>query len=98
MRGKGGGRVRKVFAFVIAFAFITSAAGVGYSAHKEEMGTVKGTVTKIEPSEYEVTVKDDKGKETKVKVKDAAGLKAGESVVIKDGKVMPAVKPKTGGY
>ncbi len=90
--------MRMVLALLIALVFTLGVAGPGYSAHKEEMGTVKGTVMKIEPSEYEITVKDDKGKETKVKVKDGAGLKVGESVVIKDGKVMTAVKPKTGGY
>ncbi len=54
-------------------------------------------MTRIEATEYEVTVKDDKGKETKVEVNDAVGLKVGESVVVKDGKVVRAVKPKTGG-
>jgi hypothetical protein len=90
--------MKTVLALLVTLVFMLGVAVPGYPTHKDEPGTVKGTVTKIEPSEYEVTVKDDKGKETKVKVKDAAGLKAGESVVIKDGKVMPAVKPKTGGY
>ena len=90
--------MKAVLALLIALVFTFSVAALGYSAHKEETGAVKGTVTKIEPSEYEVTVKDEKGKETKVKVKDAAGAKVGDGVVIKEGKVTPAVKPRTGGY
>lgn len=90
--------MRTVLALLTVVVFTFSVAVVSYSAHKEEKGTVKGTIMKIEPSEYEITVKDDKGKETTVTVKDAAGLRVGEGVVIKDGKVMPAVKPKTGGY
>jgi hypothetical protein len=89
---------KKLFLMVVAVAIALSLADVGFSGHKEEKGEVKGTVTKIEAAEYVVTVKDDKGKETKVKVKDAVGVKVGESVVIRDGKVAPAVKPKTGGY
>jgi hypothetical protein len=90
--------VKAVSALLTALVFALSVAGPLYAAHKEEAGVVKGTVTKIEPSEYEIAVKDDKGKETKVRVKDAAGVKVGDSVVIKDGKVTPAVKPRTGGY
>ena len=90
--------MKGIFAIAVAFVFVLVIAGPGFSGHKEEAGTVKGTVMKIEPSEYEVTVKDDKGKETKVKIKDAVGIKVGESVVIKKGKVTPTVKPKTGGY
>lgn len=89
--------MRTVVTFLLVLILTIGISGVGYSGHKEEKG-VKGTITRIEPSEYEVTVKDDKGKETKVTVKDASGLKVGESVVVRDGKVMPAVKPKTGGY
>jgi hypothetical protein len=90
--------MRTVFALLIGFVFMLNLAGVGYAGHKDEKGTVKGTITKMEASEYTVTVKDDKGKETKVNVKDAGGLKVGDSVVVKDGKIAPAVKPKTGGY
>ena len=90
--------VKKMFLMFVALVISLSFAGVSFSGHKEEKGEVKGMVTKIEVAEYMVTVKDDKGKETKIKVKDAAGLKVGESVVVKDGKVAPAVKPKTGGY
>jgi hypothetical protein len=89
---------RKILLMFVAMVIALSFAGVSFAGHKEEKGEVKGTITKIEVAEYVVTVKDDKGKETKVNVKDAAGLKVGESVVVRDGKVVPAVKPKTGGY
>ena len=79
---------------VLIFA-ITSVRPV-FSAHKDE-ATVKGIVTKIEISELEITVKDEKGAEKKVKTKDAS-FKAGDRVIIKDGKLMPEVKPITGGY
>jgi len=90
--------MRIFFALLTTIVFALSAAGPCYAAHKEEKGTVKGTITRMEPSGYEITVKDDKGKETKVNVRDAGGVKVGDSVVVKDGKVAPAVKPKTGGY
>ena len=90
--------MRKVFSLLVGFAFMLNRAGVGYAGHKDEKGMVKGTITKMEPSEYAITVKDDKRKETKVNVKDARGLKVGDSVVVKDGKIAPAVKPRTGGY
>ena len=90
--------VKKIFLMFVVLVISLSFAGVSFSGHKKEKGEVKGIVTKIEVAEYVVTVKDDKGKETKVKVKAPSGLKAGESVVVKDGKVVPSVKPKTGGY
>jgi hypothetical protein len=89
---------KKILFTFVALVISLSFTGAGFSGHKEEKGEVKGMVTKIEATEYEVTVKDDKGKEIRVKVKDIAGLKVGENVVVKDGKVAPAVKPKTGGY
>ncbi len=90
--------MKKYFVILLVVMFLMGVSSFGFSAHKEEKGELKGTITKIEPTEYEVTVKDEHGKEVKVKVKDGAGLKVGESVVVKGGKVMPAVKPKTGGY
>ena len=92
MRGK------KILLLVMVFAGILSLAGLGFSAHKEEKGVAQGTLIKVEATEYELTIKDDKGKETKVKVKDAGGFKVGDSVVVKDGKVTKAVKPVSGGY
>jgi hypothetical protein len=89
---------KTILVLVIVCIGILNLAGPGFSAHKEEKGAVQGTIMKIEATEYEITVKDEKGKETKVKVKDAGGFKVGENVVIKDGKVTKAVKPITGGY
>lgn len=79
-----------------ALAFVLGSAGAGFSDHAAKDMT--GTVTKIEVTEVELTVKDDKGKETKVKAKDPAAFKAGDRVVVKDGKVIKEVKPITGGY
>jgi len=70
-----------------------------FAAHQEEKAAPKGTVTNIVASEYEVTIKDDKGKETKVKVKEISDVKVGDRVIVtKEGKVKKEVKPKTGGY
>ena len=68
------------------------------SVHVEDKGVVKGTVTEIEVIEVELTVKDEKGKETKIKIKDISDIKVGDSVTIKDGKIKKAVKPITVGY
>jgi hypothetical protein len=89
---------KAILTLFIALATTLSIASEGFSGHEEEKGAVKGTVTRIEATEYLITVKDDKGKETKVKVKDAAGVKVGEGIVVKDGKVAKEVKPKAGGY
>ena len=82
--------------FAVLIFAISSASPV-FSAHKDEQGVVKGIITKIEISELAITVKDEKGVERKVKTKDAS-FKAGDRVVIKDGKLMLEVKPITGGY
>lgn len=82
---------------IMAAVFLFSTAGISFSAHEDVKGTVKGTVTEIKIVEVELTVKDDKGKETKVKTKDT-GLKLGDRIVIKDGKASKEVKPITGGY
>ncbi len=58
---------------------------------------VKGAVTGIKVVEIELTVKDDKGKETKVRTGDTS-FKSGDHVVIRDGKVSKEVRPITGGY
>ncbi len=82
---------------LITLAFLFSLVLAAFSAHEAEKGMAKGTITKIEPTEYEITVKDDKGKETKVKSKDTS-LRVGDSVVVKGNKVSKEVKPITGGY
>ena len=86
--------VAVLFAVLI---FAISSASPVFSGHKDEKGAVKGIITKIEISELEITVKDEKGMEKKVRTKDTS-FKAGDRVVIKDGKLMPEVKPITGGY
>ncbi len=83
---------------LIAVALMIGSAGVGFSSHVEEKGVVKGTVTETKIVEVELTVKDDKGKESKVRTKDTAAFKLGDRVVIKDGKVTKEVRPITGGY
>jgi len=82
---------------IMAAVFLFSTAGISFSAQEDVKGTVKGTVTAIKIVEVELTVKDDKGKETKVKTKDT-GLALGDRIVIKDGKASKEVKPITGGY
>lgn len=84
---------------VLSLVLLIGFPVAGFSAHQAEKAAPKGRVTKIEVSEYEVTVKDDKGNETKVKAKDVSDVKVGDSVIVtKDGKVKKAVMPKTGGY
>jgi len=87
-----------VFGVLLALVVMLGVAGTCFSGHKEEKGLVKGTVTEIVPVEYEMTVKDDHGKETKVRVKDVGDVKVGDNVTIQDGKAKKTIKPKTGGY
>lgn len=88
----------KAILTAVSFLLFIISADISYSAHPEEKAAAKGTVTKIEISEYEVTIKDDKGAETKNKVKDISDIKVGDIVIIKEGKINKAVKPVTGGY
>jgi len=87
-----------VFVVLLVFVVTVGITGTCYSGHKEEKGAVKGTVTEIVPVEYEITVKDDHGKETKVKVKDIGDVKVGDNVTIQNGRAKKSIKPKTGGY
>ena len=91
-------KIKKVLALFVIVAFTLSVAGISYSSHQEEKGVIKGTVTKIEVTEYELTVKDNKGQTTKVKVKGVSEFKVGDNIIVKDGKATKAVKPLTGGY
>ena len=87
-----------VFVVLLSFVVTLSITGTCFSGHKEEKSAVKGTVTEIVPVEYEITVKDDHGKETKARVKDVGDVKVGDSVTIQNGKAKKTIKPKTGGY
>lgn len=87
-------RVRAFIALLTAVLFTVCLAGTVYSAEKEG----KGTVVKVEAAKNEITVKDEKGVETKFQVKDVSGVKVGDSVTIKDGNVTKAKKPMSGGY
>ena len=89
---------KTLFVLLVVFSFTILMAGVGFSIHEERKGEVKGTVTEIKIVEVELTVRDDKGTETKVRTKDAAVFKLGDRVVIKGDKVAKEVKPITGGY
>lgn len=89
-------KTRSILGVVSVLLFILGTLSTGFSAH-EEKGTVKGTITKVETSEVEITVKDEKGKEMKIKTKDGT-FKVGDRIVIRDGKVSKEVKPITGGY
>lgn len=80
--------MKRMVVLLIALVFIIGVVGLAYAAD------VKGSVTKIEGKK--ITVKDEKGKETTVEVKDTAGAKVGDPVEIKGGVVK--VMKKTGGY
>lgn len=87
-----------ILVVLLAFVVTVSVTGTCFSGHKEEKGAVRGAVTEIVPVEYEITVKDDHGKETKTRVKDVADIKVGDNITIENGKAKKSVKPKTGGY
>lgn len=89
--------MKKVLVLAAIFIFILGVAGFGNAAH-DLKGSFKGTVTEIKAVEVELTVKDEKGNETKIKTKDASSFKTGDRVVIIDGKVSKEVKPISGGY
>lgn len=83
--------MKKILVLLVALVFTLGVVGLSFAAD------VKGTVTKVEGKK--ITVKDDKGKETTVEVKNAAGVKAGDKVEIKGGVVTkegaaPAKKKK----
>jgi outer membrane lipoprotein SlyB len=78
--------MKKILVLLIALVFTLGVVGLSFAAE------VKGTVTKIEGKK--MTVKDDKGKETTVDVKDTAGAKVGDHVTIADGKVTKEAAPK----
>ncbi len=73
-------RQKSIIALIIALIFTFGIVSMAMAS-----GEVKGIITKIDGNK--VTVKDDKGKETTVEVKDPKGLKVGDKVSIKDGVV-----------
>ncbi|MCX7913484.1 MAG: hypothetical protein N2511_02725 [Thermodesulfovibrionales bacterium] len=73
-------RQKSIIALVVAIIFTFGIITMAMASAE-----VKGTVTKIDGNK--VTVKDDKGKETTVEVKDPKGVKVGDKVTIKDGVV-----------
>lgn len=71
-------KFKSIIALIIAIVFTLGVATMGFAAAE-----VKGTITKIDGKK--VTVKDDKGKETTVDVKEVKDVKVGDKVTIKDG-------------
>lgn len=80
--------MKKALAVFVALMVTLGVAGLGSAQD------AKGTVTKIELKK--ITVKDEKGKETTVEVKDTAGAKKGDVVEIKEGAVK--IVKKAAGY
>lgn len=72
-------KTKAIVAVLVALVFAFSFVSLSFA------GEVKGTVAKVEGKK--ITVKDAKGKETTVTVKDTAGAKAGDEVEIKGGVV-----------
>ncbi len=73
-------RIKSIIAIMIVIIFTLGIATMGFTA---AAGELKGTITKIDGKK--VTVKDDKGKETTVEVKEVKDVKVGDKVTIKDG-------------
>jgi len=70
--------MKKVLVVLVAILFTVAVAGISFAAD------VKGVISKIEGNK--ITVKAADGKETTVEG-DAKGLKVGDKVVVKDGKI-----------
>lgn len=81
--------MKKALALLITMVFTVGVVGLAFAQD------AKGTVTKIEAKK--VTVKDEKGKESAVTVKETGGAKVGDVVEIKGG-VLKVVKKKAAGY
>ncbi len=71
--------LKKFLILLVAVVFTIAVAGLSFAAD------MKGTISKIDGGQ--ITVKGADGKETSV-AGDAKGLKVGDKVTIKDGKVM----------
>jgi len=73
--------MKRLLLILVTIVFTLGLVGIALV----ESAKVEGTVTKIEGKK--VTIKDEKGKETTVEVKDLGGAKVGDLVEIKDGKI-----------
>jgi type 1 fimbria pilin len=71
--------MKKYLVMIVVIIFTLMIAGLGFAAD------MKGSITKIDGSK--ITVKGADGKETTVEG-DAKGMKVGDKVTVKDGKVM----------
>ena len=71
--------MKRYLVLIVAVIFTLTVAGLGFAAD------IKGSITKIDGSK--ITVKGADGKETTAEG-DAKGLKVGDKVTVKDGKVM----------
>jgi outer membrane lipoprotein SlyB len=92
-------KMKTFFVVLIAAAFVFGVTGTGFPEHDHKaMGAVKGTVTETKVVEIELTVRDDKGKDTKIRTKDTGTFQLGDRVVIQNGNITKEVKPITGGY
>lgn len=80
--------MKKAFVVFIALVLAIGVASLGLAQD------VKGTVTKVEAKK--ITVKDEKGKEKTVEVKNTAGAQKGDVVEIKGGEVK--ILKKAAGY
>lgn len=71
--------MKKYLVMIVVIIFTLTIAGLGFAAD------MKGSITKIDGSK--ITVKGADGKETTIEG-DAKGMKVGDKVTVKDGKVM----------
>ena len=71
--------MKKYLVMIVVIIFTLTIAGLGFAAD------MKGSITKIDGSK--ITVKGADGKETTVEG-DAKGMKVGDKVTVKDGKVV----------
>lgn len=71
--------MKKYLVLIVAIIFTLTVAGLGFAAD------MKGSIEKIDGNK--ITVKGADGKSTTVEG-DAKGLKVGDKVTVKDGKIM----------
>ena len=83
-------RTKSILAVLFATIFLLSFVSVSFANKDDKTCQAKGTITKIEGNM--VTVKDKKGEEKTVEVKNASDLKVGEKIKVRDG----IAKKKTG--